>query len=187
MKKQKIAPAPVNVKVTGSSPALVKTPPTGSEPSGSSAKGKGVMRKKQKPQREYVVVSLVQSEIESNADILKAPKKGEFSKVIQKPQSGVERKENKEKKERSDLVPTSKPKRGKKIKFDLDEAIESSKMKTSQTEYHIIPPLSTQELIDEIIKDGNLKSISIYYENMDDKDKRKIKEVVVLYIDVFSK
>lgn len=45
-------------------------------------------------------------------------------------------------------------------------------MKTTQIEYHIIPPLSTQELIDEIIKDENLKNIFVCYENMDDKDKR---------------
>lgn len=67
-----------------------------------------------------------------------------------------------------------------------DEAIESGKMKSSKKDYHIIPPLSIQELIDEIIKDGNLKNISVYYVNMDYNDQRKI-EVVILYMDVFSK
>ncbi|XP_057864250.1 uncharacterized protein LOC131072193 [Cryptomeria japonica] len=181
-KKQKTAPAPIKVKVTGSSPAPVKTPPTESEPSSSSTKGKGVLRKNQKPQREYVAVSLVASKTESDADIPNASKKGEFARVIRKPQCSAEKKEQKEKKAKSDLVSTSKPKRGKKIKYDLDEAIESGKMKTTQTEYHIIPPLSTQELIDEIIKDGNLKNIFVYYKNMDDKRKsasqmhREIKE-----------
>lgn len=60
-------------------------------------------------------------------------------------------------------------------------------MKSSKIEYHIIPPLSTQELIDEIIKDGNLKNILVYYVNMDHKYQRKIEEAVILYMDVFSK
>ncbi|XP_057871852.1 uncharacterized protein LOC131078208 [Cryptomeria japonica] len=124
-KKQKTAPTPVKEKVIGSSSALVKTPSTESEPSGSSAKGKGVLRKKKKPQREYATVSLVASETESDSDIPKAPKKGEFAGVIQKPQSDAEKKGLKEKKAKSDPVPVSKPKKGRKIKFDLDEAIES--------------------------------------------------------------
>lgn len=57
-----------------------------------------------------MVVSLVQSKIESDVNIPKAQKKGEFARVIWKPQSGVERKEKKEKKARFDPVLTSKPK-----------------------------------------------------------------------------
>ncbi|XP_059073517.1 uncharacterized protein LOC131874250 [Cryptomeria japonica] len=83
VKKQKTTPALVKVKVTGSSDTSMKTPPAKVEPSSSSAKGKGVLRKKQKPQIEYVVVSLVQSETESVADIPKALKKGEFAKDTQ--------------------------------------------------------------------------------------------------------
>lgn len=60
-------------------------------------------------------------------------------------------------------------------------------METTQTKYHIIPPLSTQELNDEIIKDGNLKNIFVYYKNLDDSGKVKIEEAIVLYLDVFSK
>lgn len=70
--------------MTGLSPALVKTPIAEAEPSGVSTKGKGVMRKKKKTQREYVAVTLVQSKIESDSDIHKTPKKGEFSRVIRK-------------------------------------------------------------------------------------------------------
>lgn len=69
----------------------------------------------------------------------------------------------------------------------MDEAIESGKMKSSKTKYHIVAPLSIQELIDEIIKDGNLNNMFVYYENMDVKNQRQIEEAAILYIDVFSK
>lgn len=127
------------------------------------------------------------SETDLDVDIRKAPKKGEFARVIWKPQSGAEKKGLKEKKAKFDPVPASRPKRGVRTKSDLDEVIESGKMETTKSKYHIIPPLLVQELIDEIIKDGNLENISIYYKNMDDNDKRQIEEAVVLYVDVFSK
>lgn len=60
-------------------------------------------------------------------------------------------------------------------------------MKTSKNDYHIIPPLSIQELIDEIVKNGNFKNISIYYENMDYKDQRQIEEAPIFYMNLFSK
>lgn len=81
-KKQKTAPALVKVKVTRPSPALVKTPPAEVEPSSSSSKGKGVMRKKKKPQREYVVVSSMQSKTGLDTNIPKTLKKGQFARVI---------------------------------------------------------------------------------------------------------
>lgn len=90
-----------------------------------------------------MAISLVQSKAKSDADIPKAPKKGEFARVIQKPQFGAERKEQKEKKARSNIVLASNPKKGKKTKSDLGEEIKSGKMKTTQIEYHIIPSLST--------------------------------------------
>lgn len=60
-KKQKPTSAPVKIKLTRPSPALVKTPPIEAEPFGVSVKGKSALRKKQKTQREYVVVSQVES------------------------------------------------------------------------------------------------------------------------------
>lgn len=43
------------------------------------------------------------------------------------------------------------------------------------------------EIIDEVVKEGNLKNIHVYYENCDDKDQRAIEEVVVQYMNVFRK
>ncbi|XP_057856272.1 uncharacterized protein LOC131065702 [Cryptomeria japonica] len=145
-KEQKTTPTPVKVKVTGSSPTPVKTPPIEAKSFDSSAKGKGVQRKKQKPQREYVAVSPIQFKTESDADIPKAPKKGEFARVIQKPQSSAERKEKKEKKSRSNLVPTSKPKQGKKKKSDLDEAIESKEDTQDVAEQQVLDSVEVEPI-----------------------------------------
>lgn len=125
--------------------------------------------------------------MESDVEIQKASKKGEFARVIQKPQSGGEKKQQKEKKVKYEPIPSSRLKRGRRIKSNLDEAIESGKLETTQIKYHIVPLLSTQELIDEIIKDGKLKNIFVYYENLDDNDTRQIEEVVVLHLDIFSR
>ncbi|XP_059070484.1 uncharacterized protein LOC131860129 [Cryptomeria japonica] len=62
--------------------------------------------------------------MESDADIPKAPKKIEFARIIKKPQASAMKKGMKEKKAKNDPVLVSKPKRGKKIKDDLDEAME---------------------------------------------------------------
>lgn len=50
-----------------------------------------------------------------------------------------------------------------------------------------MPPLTLKEVIDEILKEENLKNVPIYYENFDDKYQRAIEEVVVEYMDVYSK
>lgn len=144
-KKQKTAPTQAKPKVTGSSPSLVKTPMAQSEPFVSSIKGKGVLKKKKKPQREYVAISLVASKTESDVEIQNAPKKGEFARLIWKPQSNEGNKGWKQKKEKIDLVLASKPKRGGRTKLELDVVIESNKMETTKTKYYIIPPLSIQE------------------------------------------
>lgn len=87
-----------------------------------------------------------------------------------KPQFSEGKKGMKEK--NFDPIPANRPKRGGRTKFNLDEVIESGKMEIAKTKYHIIPPLSVQELIDKIMKDGNLKNISVYYEKIDNNDKR---------------
>ncbi|XP_059078109.1 uncharacterized protein LOC131876675 [Cryptomeria japonica] len=84
---------------------------------------------------------VIESETKSDLDIHKALKKGEFSKVIRKSQSNGEKEESKKKKATSNLILAGKPKKGMKTKSDLDEVIESGKMKYSKIEYHIIPLL----------------------------------------------
>lgn len=51
----------------------------------------------------------------------------------------------------------------------------------------IIPPKSLDEIKNEIIKDGNLNNLAIYYENADDMEQREIEEVVVQYMNKFSR
>lgn len=42
-------------------------------------------------------------------------------------------------------------------------------------------------MIDEIIVDDNLKNLGAYFENFDERDKRKVEEAIVLYLHNFSK
>lgn len=53
--------------------------------------------------------------------------------------------------------------------------------------YTIVPLLSTNQLIDKKIVDGNLKNLGAYYENLDNVDQRKVEEAVVLYLHNFRK
>lgn len=39
--------------------------------------------------------------------------------------------------------------------------------------------MTLKELIDEVLKDSNLKNVLVYCENFDDKDQRAIEEAVV--------
>lgn len=47
--------------------------------------------------------------------------------------------------------------------------------------------LDAQHIIDLIINDGNLDNISTFYDDFDDKDKKQLEEVIVLYLDYFSR
>lgn len=51
----------------------------------------------------------------------------------------------------------------------------------------IIPPKTCVELVDEITKDGMLKIVQFYYENLDDDEKREVEEAVLLYLDIYKK
>lgn len=42
----------------------------------------------------------------------------------------------------------------------------------------IIPPKSLEDIKNEIIKDGNLKNLGVYYENADDKEREKLRKQV---------
>lgn len=48
---------------------------------------RGVLKQKENPKRTYVVVSLVASETESKEEAGRANKKGDFVKLVRKPQS----------------------------------------------------------------------------------------------------
>ncbi|XP_059070516.1 uncharacterized protein LOC131860160 [Cryptomeria japonica] len=125
------------------------------------------IRKKQKPQRKYVAVSLVASETKLDTDIPKAPKKGEFARIIQKPQYDVEKKGLKEKKAKFDLVPTSKPKRGKKIKSYLDEAIEFDE--ATQLENPSVNDVNKEEDTHNVVEKQILDSVEVELVKENDK------------------
>ncbi|XP_057834806.1 uncharacterized protein LOC131045274 [Cryptomeria japonica] len=136
---------------------------------------------KENPKRTYVAVSLVASETDYEEESRKEKKKGEFVRVVRKPQSSGAQQS---KKVKSDPAPTGRSKRGRQVKSQLEKDLESSEI---QGKYIIIPPMSTNQLIDEIIVDENLKNIGACYENSDEGDQRKIEEAVLLYLHNFRK
>lgn len=113
--KAKSTPAKAKPKETKSTPILVA-------PSiEKSSSKKGILKQKEKPKRTYFVVSLVPSEIESDEEADKAKKKGEFVRVVRKPQSGGAQQS---KKAKSEPTLTKRPKRGRKIRTQLDKYLE---------------------------------------------------------------
>ncbi|XP_059072498.1 uncharacterized protein LOC131873613 [Cryptomeria japonica] len=51
----------------------------------------------------------------------------------------------------------------------------------------IIPPKTCAELVDEIIENGMLKNVQLYYEHLDDDEQREVEEAVLLYLDIYKK
>lgn len=68
-------------------------------------------------------------------------------------------------------------------KSKLDEALKSRKL---EGKYTIVPPISLSEIVDSVVKEGNLKHVSKCYENYDENDQRAI-EAIVKYMNVYSK
>lgn len=66
----------------------------------------------------------------------------------------------------------------------MDEALKSRKLEGT---YVVDPPKTLNEIIDEVLKEGKLKNVFVYYENCDDSDQRTIEEEIVQYMNVYSK
>lgn len=47
--------------------------------------------------------------------------------------------------------------------------------------------MDVQDLIDQIINDGNLDDISSFFDSFEEKDKKQIEETILLYLDYFSR
>lgn len=80
--------------------------------------------------------------------------------------------------EKRNLIKETAPTLGKKKKSNLDMALECNKS------VKVIPPLSIDELVEQITKDGILSNIQYYYEHMDDIEQKEIEEAVLLYFDI---
>ncbi|XP_059077213.1 uncharacterized protein LOC131876304 [Cryptomeria japonica] len=117
-KKPKVEPVPSQskAKVTKSSSSLMKPS------SGQSSYRKGVLKQKDKSKRTYVATSLVAFETESDEEEKQAKKKGEFVRVVRKPQSGGALQS---KKAKFEPTPTRRCKRGRKLITKLDKDLES--------------------------------------------------------------
>lgn len=47
--------------------------------------------------------------------------------------------------------------------------------------------MTLEQIVNEVIKNGNLKPLSECYDNFDDFDKRTLEEAIVEYLNVYSK
>lgn len=56
-----------------------------------------------------------------------------------------------------------------------------------QGNYTIIPPITLDQIVNAIVKDGNFKPLSKWYENFDEFRKRTLVEATVVYLNVYSK
>lgn len=77
--------------------------------------------------------------------------------------------------------PTSKTRSGKKPKAsEFDEALKQGK-------FTIVPPMTLEKIVNGVVKNDNLIPLSEWYDNFDDSGKRTLEEVVVDYLNVYSK
>lgn len=104
-----------------------------------------------------------------------------YAKVVKKPQFGGG---HSSKKPRIEVEPSSRSRVRKKQKSKLDEAMKSGKIEGT---YEVVSLITLKEIIDEVLKDFNLKNVPVYYENFDDKDQKAIDEAIFQYMNVYSK
>lgn len=130
--KAELVPSKAKPKETKSAPTLVKHSTI------QSSSNKGVLNKNEKTKRTYVVVSLVASDTETNEEVVKEKN----IKVERKTQSvGAQH----SKKDKSKSTLTERAKRGRELRTELDEDLESGNL---QGKYTFVPPLTIEQLID---------------------------------------
>ncbi|XP_059077936.1 uncharacterized protein LOC131876529 [Cryptomeria japonica] len=144
---------------------------------------KGVLKKKRKPKRTYVVVSLVAFETESNKETKKENKKGEFVRVISKPQSGGAQLRKKAQFEPS---LTDMPKRGRRLRTKFDKDLEFGKVedtvelkgeKAKETPKDVTTP---SDDIDAQVEDKDKdKEGKVVAREEVDKDKKRLTRILV--------
>lgn len=70
---------------------------------------------------------------------------------------------------------------GKKFKTSkLDEALKKGKLEVK-------PPMSLSEIVNEAMKNGNLKPLTKWYDNFDESGKITLEEATIEYLNVYSK
>lgn len=47
--------------------------------------------------------------------------------------------------------------------------------------------MSLDEIVNEVVKNGNLKTIAEWYDNFDENGKRTLEEAIVKYLNVYSR
>lgn len=135
-------------------------------------------RKKENPVIKYATTK---EETKSNKEVREVKKTATHARVFQKPPLGESQPTNKT---ITQGEQSGKARSGKKQKYELDESLKSGKLDES---YTIVPPLTLSELINQIVKEGNLKNVLVYYENCDESEQRSIEEAIIEYLNTYSK
>lgn len=77
--------------------------------------------------------------------------------------------------------PSNGSKSGKKSKTsELDEGVQKGKIEVK-------PPMSLDQIVNEVIKNGNLKPLFEWYGNFDESNKRTLEEAPIEYLNINSK
>lgn len=170
--KKEAQATPNVVPVTTESSEQLEAP--SDEPA--SPKLKESVKRKQKLARQYMTISF--EETESDEEIKQDPKKkGGFSRVV--------REKKEEQKKQLEMEPPQKTPKITIVHKWKHKENEQSKPKTKRRISK--KKLDAQDIIDQIINDGNLDKISTFYDDFHDKDKKQLEEAIVLYLDSFSR
>ncbi|XP_059069248.1 uncharacterized protein LOC131859479 [Cryptomeria japonica] len=155
---QHLLQAPVDEKVSTESSKELKAPssePTNPKPTKS-------VKRKQKADRQYMSVSL--EETESDEEIKEVPKlKGVFARVVGEKKEEKKKelaKEPNQKTPKITMVHKQKPNPDEQSKLEEKRRISKKK-------------LDAQDIIDQIINDGNLDNIFTFFSDFSDKDKKR--------------
>lgn len=126
--------------------------------------------------RQYITLS--SKETKSDEEIKQAPKKkGVFLRVVREKKEEQKKQPKKEppwKTPKITIVHKRKPK--------VDEPSKPKENRRTSKK-----KLDAQDIIDQIINDGNLDNISTFYDDFDDKGKNQLEKVIVLYLDSLSR
>ncbi|XP_059073117.1 uncharacterized protein LOC131873950 [Cryptomeria japonica] len=133
-------------------------PPPKSQSTSTGGAGK---RKKEKPTRKYITTK---EETETDEKVGEVKKTTTYARLVRKPQTGGAQST---KKPRAEAKSSEKARESKKQKSKLDEALKFRKV---QGTYEVVPRMTLKQIIDEILKDGNLKNVPVIDVNLTHDD-----------------
>lgn len=165
LSEQQTAKEETKSEVSKLKPRQVRSTTPSSGPTKSARKPKSSIKLSDDEKKRKTVIFVTMDEEETKSDEVMKEVKAQTPKVT---------KISKEK-------PSGRTRSGKKSKaFEFDEALKQGK-------FTIFPPIALEQTVNKVVKNGNLKSLSEWYDNYDESGKRTLEEVTVEYLNVYSK